>query len=260
MEKQIEIVINEFTKQAETFNEYQNTSIKEEATKALIQEAQFTGTEDVLEVAAGTCSMGRKIAPFAKHVIELDATNAMLTKGKEESEKAEITNVSYVLGVAERLPFLDESFNVVASRLAFHHFQNISMVLDEVERVLKPNGKFILLDMVAENNDTRDSANNYEKMRDPSHTNTVTEDEFLHEMEKRQMKVLYKEKVFIPMELDKWLGLTNLSAEIRDRIYADINIELAGGNKTGLEPYIENGRLMFAHNWFMLIAQKKSGF
>ena len=40
-------------------------------------------TDSILEVAAGTCVCGRNLAPYAEHVICLDATPAMLEIGKK---------------------------------------------------------------------------------------------------------------------------------------------------------------------------------
>lgn len=105
MEKHIDIVKKEFTKQARSFNEYLSVPSKEKCTEILLENLGLTGQEMMLEVAAGTCAFGRKLAPFVRSIIELDATEAMLEKGKEENEKAGISNASYVIGVAEKLPF-----------------------------------------------------------------------------------------------------------------------------------------------------------
>lgn len=80
-------------------------------------------TDHVLEVAAGTCICGRAFAPFVHEVICLDVTPAMLAVGKMQAEKQAYNNMMFVTGDAEELPFLDYSFDVVISRLAFHIFQ-----------------------------------------------------------------------------------------------------------------------------------------
>ena len=93
-------------------------------------------TDSVLEVAAGTCACGRSLAPFAQTVTCLDTTPAMLEVGKKEAEKNRLNNMVFIKGQAEELPFPDSSFDIVISRLAFHHFPDTRLPLQEMTRVL----------------------------------------------------------------------------------------------------------------------------
>lgn len=103
----------------------------------------------MLEVAAGTCACGRAVAPNARSVTCLDMTPAMLEAGRTEAEKESLHNMHFVLGDAAELPFLDNSFDIVLSRLAFHHFPNTDRPFAEMARVLKPGGKLVMIDMEA---------------------------------------------------------------------------------------------------------------
>lgn len=87
----------------------------------------------VLEVAAGICACGRALAPLAGNVVCLDMTPAMLSVGKAEAEKANLSNMTFVRGDAMELPFLDNSFDIVLSRLAFHHFSHSEQRLPRTE-------------------------------------------------------------------------------------------------------------------------------
>ena len=70
---------------------------------------------------------GRVFAPFVHEVTCLDVTPAMLAVGKTQAEKQAYNNMMFVTGDAEKLPFLDYSFDVVISRLTFHHFPNTEL-------------------------------------------------------------------------------------------------------------------------------------
>ena len=47
-----------------------------------------------------------------------------------------------MLGIAENLPFPNETFDFIVSNLSFHHFTDKERALDEVKRALRLNGLF----------------------------------------------------------------------------------------------------------------------
>jgi SAM-dependent methyltransferase len=51
----------------------------------------------------------------------------------------------YVTGVAERIPFADGYFDIVASVNSLDHVQDVGRVAAEIKRVLRPGGTFVLL-------------------------------------------------------------------------------------------------------------------
>jgi ubiquinone/menaquinone biosynthesis C-methylase UbiE len=51
--------------------------------------------------------------------------------------------------VAERLPFRDDSFDLVVSTVSFAHWSDQPAGLTEVARVLRPAGRLVLVDLFA---------------------------------------------------------------------------------------------------------------
>ena len=70
--------------------------------------------------------------------LHLDSPFEGLSAGKAANQDAGIQNAAYIIGNAEALPFGDAVFDVVATRLSFHHFRNPETVMREMIRVLKP--------------------------------------------------------------------------------------------------------------------------
>lgn len=138
-----------FTQQAKNFVSGKMNFSKKEYLNHTVSKIAPAGTDNVLEVAAGTCACGRAVAPNARSVTCLDMTPAMLEVGRTEAEKESLHNMHFVLGDAAELPFLDNSFDIVLSRLAFHHFPNTDRPFAEMARVLKPGGKLVMIDMEA---------------------------------------------------------------------------------------------------------------
>ena len=216
MNKQIKRVVNAFTQQAKTFDQYQQVFSKEEYNRFALSHMNLQSADNVLEVAAGACGFGRIVAPFVHHVAELDATEAMLSIGRATASEQGIANVSFMQGEAEHLSFADASFDCVMSRLAFHHFADPKVAIAEMRRVLKPGGQLVIIDMRAREEALREKADCIEKLRDPSHVRCLSEAEFRCFVS--GMKVTFCETIPLPVSLSAWMEVTNVPAPTRAEI------------------------------------------
>ena len=94
----------------------------------------------VLDVGAGT---GRVVAELSKDggiVTALDISTQMLERLKIKKLK----NVKTVVGDAESLPFANNTFDLVVATFLVVHLKDPTRFFDEVYRVLKDGGKFIV--------------------------------------------------------------------------------------------------------------------
>ena len=131
----LEAVNRSFELQAPGFESSEVPFTKETYLEEMISYAAPEKQDVVLEVAAGTCACGRSFAPLVQTVVCLDATLSMLQVGKREADLHRLHNMVFVKGCAEELPFLDASFDLVFSRLAFHHFTETDVAFSEMARV-----------------------------------------------------------------------------------------------------------------------------
>ncbi len=256
MNEHIEKVTHEFTKQAKTFNEYQKDMTKQQFTDFAVKSMKLTGDEDVLEVAAGTCIFGRSVAEFVRHITEFDITKAMLEVGKIEAEKQNIHNVSFVTGMAEELPFLEQSFDIVMSRLAFHHFDNHELAFSQMAKVVKQSGKIVVIDIQAREDELRDEFDRYELLRDSSHTSCISKEEIEAYAKKSSLSLEFFYSQDIPVKLSAWLDLTKIKNELCKDIEDTLRNEISGGKKTGFEPYFKGDEICFTHRWMLCIFGK----
>lgn len=81
------------------------------------------------------------------HVTGLDMTEEMLQIARENQALTNITNVDFVQGYLEELPFEDNSFDSVISNCVINLCEDKSKVLSEALRVLKPLGCFVVADI-----------------------------------------------------------------------------------------------------------------
>lgn len=57
-----------------------------------------------------------------------------------------IKNAKFIEGVSDKLPFKDNSLDIVTCSQSFHHYPDTDKALNEAYRVLKPNGLYIISD------------------------------------------------------------------------------------------------------------------
>jgi SAM-dependent methyltransferase len=136
----------------------------------------------------------------------------------------------------ERLPFVDESFDVVVCRAALHHFADPGRALAEACRVTRAGGRLVMSDMVVTSPDARGLFDDLHRALDPSHVRCFTPDE-LRTACAAGASVVHDETTEFRAPVD--IAITELSAgdTVRDALRA----ELAGGPTTGLDPVESDG-------------------
>jgi ubiquinone/menaquinone biosynthesis C-methylase UbiE len=106
--------------------------------------------DKVLDVCCGTGSLGLalKTSLGARGSIHgIDASPEMITMAKHKALKAG-READFRVGLAQALPFSDNTFDLVVSQLAIHHLPGDLKVraFREMYRVLKPKGRCVIVD------------------------------------------------------------------------------------------------------------------
>jgi len=114
-----------------------------------LQGLTINSDTQVLDLCCGSGQSTQFLVKLSQNVTGLDASPLSLQRARQNVPEA-----SYVEAFAEKMPFADNSFDVVHTSAALHEMQpeQLRQIIQEVYRVLKPGGMFTLVDFHAPQN------------------------------------------------------------------------------------------------------------
>lgn len=152
---------------------------------------------EVLDVASGGGHAARRLREDGCRVTTADSSPGMSPD---------------VVCVADDVPFADESFDVVACRIAAHHFDDVARAVDEMARVSR--GLVVIEDTLYESETIEEA----EKLRDVSHVRAYTEKEWRAFFEEAGLDI--EEVAFLEKRhrIDEWLARTGCAGKEAGRV------------------------------------------
>ena len=172
----------------------------------VVEYAAPTGKERVLDIGTGAGHTALALAPRVSEVVLTDPVDAMLAAARRLFQTAGLWNAQFVRAGAEQLPFPKASFDIVTTRLAAHHFDDVALAMRQVARVLRPGGVFIFVDTTApENPESATYQDEVELLRDPTHKRIYTEREWAAFIEQAGFRVEKSEVVRKAHDFEPWL-------------------------------------------------------
>jgi ubiquinone/menaquinone biosynthesis C-methylase UbiE len=246
-------IIEQFTRQAVPFSRQQAHS--RESFLNLLLEMSGVGPEDeVLDVACGPGLVACAFAARARHVTGIDLTPAMIARARQIQQERGLTNLTWQIGNVLPLPYPDAAFSLVVSRYSFHHFLDPRAVWAEMLRVCRPGGGVLVSDvcMVPEK---REFFDREEKLRDPSHTRSLTPAEFLGMAEALGLKDIRTRFVKSERHLETHLRASFPNPGDEDKIRRIFREDLER-DALGLGAHLEDGEIHFAYPIIILAGRK----
>jgi ubiquinone/menaquinone biosynthesis C-methylase UbiE len=143
-------VVEVYTQTAPIYDFWGNLT-ETKARRRALSLAQIKDGETILEVAVGTGLTFQEILRANPHgkTIGVDLTSAMLEKAKSRIGNLSAANYQLLVGDAYHLDFPDHQFDFVMNNYMFDLLpeKDFIPVLKEFKRVLKPQGRIVLVNM-----------------------------------------------------------------------------------------------------------------
>jgi SAM-dependent methyltransferase len=150
-----------------------------------------------LDVATGGGHVARRLRERGFQVTTLDPAPGMRAD---------------VLAPAEHIPFADDSFDTVATRIAPHHFSDIRLAVDEMARVA---GRVVLVEDTLFDSEQVEQA---ERLHDPTHVRSYSEAEWGSYLEEAGLRVEEVDLQAKGRDFGDWCDRTGCTGPERERV------------------------------------------
>jgi ubiquinone/menaquinone biosynthesis C-methylase UbiE len=162
----------------------------------------------VLDVATGGGHVARRLRKAGAQVVTVDAAPGMAPD---------------VITRADHLPFADASFDAVACRIAAHHFPDVIAALKEMARVARDRV------VICDNTFTSESAEEADRLRDPSHVRNYGVAEWHSFFELAGLEVADEVVMVRDTDFEDWLARTETPVGDRERVRELLAGRVRGG-------------------------------
>jgi SAM-dependent methyltransferase len=155
------------------------------------------GSRTALDVATGGGHVARRLREAGLEVVSADPAPGM------EPD---------VICRAEELPFADESFDLVVTRIAPHHFDDVARAVAEMARVSR--GLVLVEDTLYVSEEVEEA----ERLRDPTHVRSYSEQEWRDLLDAAGLEVEALEQFEKRHALTEWLDRAQTPEADRPRV------------------------------------------
>ena len=152
----------------------------------------------LLDLACGTGGFSVQFSKAGIDVIGVDISEEMLKHINDPRIKT-------IVGSAEELPFIADTFDLIVSRQCLHYSDNLDRAISEIRRTLKCGGRFILTQFVPYEGASKSYWIDIAKHRQPLRKVFFSEAEWIEAFEQQGFKVCKIERFTLRSSITKWV-------------------------------------------------------
>jgi len=148
--RQLNRMFNTISRQYDKFNDIMSMGLARRWRKKALLTLKDYNPENILDIAAGTADICIKSFEYLhpRNVTGIDISEKMLEIGKKKVAEAGLSDrVTLRVEDVSSMSFPDQSFDAATTSFGIRNFEKLDQSLQEIHRVLKPHGKFVILEM-----------------------------------------------------------------------------------------------------------------
>lgn len=149
--QQVSKMFDNIAKHYDFLNHFLSLGIDKVWRRKMIAELENVQPQLILDVATGTGDVAintiKQLNIKGLHIIGLDISPEMLNIGKKKIMTEGMSGtIDMIVGDSENLPFENNKFDAITVAYGVRNFENLERGLSEMQRVLKPKGKLVVLE------------------------------------------------------------------------------------------------------------------
>ena len=149
--QQVSKMFDNIAKHYDFLNHFLSLGIDKVWRRKMIAELKDVQPQLILDVATGTGDVAintiKQLNIKGLHIIGLDISPEMLNIGKKKIVTEGMSGtIDMIVGDSESLPFENNKFDAITVAYGVRNFENLERGLSEMQRVLKPKGKLVVLE------------------------------------------------------------------------------------------------------------------
>jgi ubiquinone/menaquinone biosynthesis C-methylase UbiE len=237
---------SEFERAAKTFVERTKGRFDD---LGIVEFARVSPHDTVLEVGAGTGNFLQLFQGSAAELVAVDVTKGMLLEARRQ-----FPGMRVVVADGARLPMSPRSVDLVATAQALHHIWEPLPVLKEMRRVVKPEGRILVVDQIApERYEEVMAMNTLELIRDPSHAAARPASVLRMLVRAAGLDSIDERIVEGEQRMSSWMWRGEFPDERIERVISYIDEH---GDETGMNFRRDGGDYVFTRRRIMLLASR----
>lgn len=225
-----------------------------ESLRALVEFAEPRPGDIAVDVGTGAGFTAGALAARGASVVAVDPTVPMLERTRELAAERGFP-IALVAAQGEALPFAGGSFDIVACRLACHHFPDLPAALREFRRVVRPDGRVAIADTTAPEDPELDAwMNDVELRRDPTHVRDRRPSEWRALLRGAGFRIERDYMARSPQEFDAWVSRAGTAADAIPALRRDFeNPPASAVDAFGIR--YEDGVIRWAWDNYVMLAR-----
>jgi len=247
-------VQKQFTKTADAFTEF----AARDSPEVLAEKLEFVKPQPAdlsLDVACGPGAFVLALASRVRFARGIDLTEDLLRRARRLQFERNILNAAFDRGEAERLPYANAGYNLVTCQCSLHHMPKPVVVLREMVRVMKQEGRLAVIDTLGPESDSKfDLHNRIESVRDPSHALSLRLTTFLEIFDDLGLEITRQSVRRRQRSFDQWMLRAGLGpSHKRYKETRKLLEESVPGDRAGYSARAEGDDISIVHHEGMFL-------